>query len=481
MRFPTQNHSRSDEHSDHDDHDDGAASYAGDAHAVIPESAKKTPLEPWQSAFVLGPNVRFTRTPESVIARRREAEAEAERLAAEQAATAALQASLAQQRAQNAPAAAPSPSGVFASSAPTNSFGLPKTGSPLIVPRRNPPPRPVEPKPAEVVAETAAVEEVATTVVTIAPQFSPIVSEGVDQPLAEAIVTPEALEATRLRQAAAAMRMPEDIAVHMRADEAATPSTLAVEVQPALTIHAQREENVAFASGKLAVSDFAFFEMMSFGDEEGVVASVAVPEPYVPVSKPIGMPLYGSVAAFYREIKLKRVPNAKDMQPTVPLQFHTSASIYPPLVLPVIAATVEVVATPEPVIEQVEAVVVVEAEPVAAIVEAPVAPQPVEPQPIKIMPEIFEPAPAAIVPVRTFTESPRANRAIGGLEMNRNHPFDGDYVFPSIGVLQEPPAARAEAMLPEALEQSAGLLESVLEDFGIRGEVIDVRPGPVVT
>ncbi len=33
----------------------------------------------------------------------------------------------------------------------------------------------------------------------------------------------------------------------------------------------------------------------------------------------------------------------------------------------------------------------------------------------------------------------------------------------------------------EALEQSAGLLESVLEDFGIKGEMIDVRPGPVVT
>ncbi len=30
-------------------------------------------------------------------------------------------------------------------------------------------------------------------------------------------------------------------------------------------------------------------------------------------------------------------------------------------------------------------------------------------------------------------------------------------------------------------EQNAGLLESVLEDFGVRGEIIHVRPGPVVT
>src|SRR5690606_15763399 len=36
-------------------------------------------------------------------------------------------------------------------------------------------------------------------------------------------------------------------------------------------------------------------------------------------------------------------------------------------------------------------------------------------------------------------------------------------------------------MTPESLEQSAGLLESILEDFGVKGEIIDVRPGPVVT
>ena len=36
-------------------------------------------------------------------------------------------------------------------------------------------------------------------------------------------------------------------------------------------------------------------------------------------------------------------------------------------------------------------------------------------------------------------------------------------------------------MTRETLEQNARLLEGVLEDFGIRGEIIAVRPGPVVT
>ena len=33
----------------------------------------------------------------------------------------------------------------------------------------------------------------------------------------------------------------------------------------------------------------------------------------------------------------------------------------------------------------------------------------------------------------------------------------------------------------DALEQNARMLESVLSDFGISGEITKVRPGPVVT
>ncbi|MCM2397917.1 FtsK/SpoIIIE domain-containing protein [Rhizobium sp. S95] len=58
---------------------------------------------------------------------------------------------------------------------------------------------------------------------------------------------------------------------------------------------------------------------------------------------------------------------------------------------------------------------------------------------------------------------------------------EGEYEYPPIDLLQEPQFQETTAMTPEALEQSAGLLESVLEDFGIKGEIIDVRPGPVVT
>ncbi|QCJ00348.1 DNA translocase FtsK [Agrobacterium larrymoorei] len=58
---------------------------------------------------------------------------------------------------------------------------------------------------------------------------------------------------------------------------------------------------------------------------------------------------------------------------------------------------------------------------------------------------------------------------------------EGEYEYPPIDLLQQPQVLQTTTMTPEALEQSAGLLESVLEDFGIKGEIIDVRPGPVVT
>ena len=56
-----------------------------------------------------------------------------------------------------------------------------------------------------------------------------------------------------------------------------------------------------------------------------------------------------------------------------------------------------------------------------------------------------------------------------------------DYELPSEELLQQPPEGQGFYMSQERLEKNADLLESVLEDFGVKGEIIHVRPGPVVT
>ncbi|WP_311031180.1 FtsK/SpoIIIE family DNA translocase [Mesorhizobium koreense] len=56
------------------------------------------------------------------------------------------------------------------------------------------------------------------------------------------------------------------------------------------------------------------------------------------------------------------------------------------------------------------------------------------------------------------------------------------FEMPSLHFLAEARSvARDPSLSPDALQQNARLLEGVLEDFGVKGEIIHVRPGPVVT
>ena len=56
------------------------------------------------------------------------------------------------------------------------------------------------------------------------------------------------------------------------------------------------------------------------------------------------------------------------------------------------------------------------------------------------------------------------------------------FELPSVDFLAEPkPIDKSDVLTPEALKDRAGQLESVLEDFGVKGQIINARSGPVVT
>ena len=56
------------------------------------------------------------------------------------------------------------------------------------------------------------------------------------------------------------------------------------------------------------------------------------------------------------------------------------------------------------------------------------------------------------------------------------------FEMPPLHLLAEPKnVARHPSLSKDALQQNARLLEGVLEDFGVKGEIIQIRPGPVVT
>jgi S-DNA-T family DNA segregation ATPase FtsK/SpoIIIE len=120
---------------------------------------------------------------------------------------------------------------------------------------------------------------------------------------------------------------------------------------------------------------------------------------------------------------------------------------------------------------------------------APIAPdhgfEPIEPE------EIDEPPFQADVRPPVASQGPRihapppAPRPVAIQQKLPLPPPDGapgTYELPPLDLLTEPkPSERHPSMSMEALQENATTLAAVLDDFGVRGEIINVRPGPVVT
>ncbi len=63
------------------------------------------------------------------------------------------------------------------------------------------------------------------------------------------------------------------------------------------------------------------------------------------------------------------------------------------------------------------------------------------------------------------------------LEENKYAGFE----MPPLSLLRGPETIERYVLSDEALEENARMLESVLDDYGVKGEIVSVRPGPVVT
>jgi S-DNA-T family DNA segregation ATPase FtsK/SpoIIIE len=89
------------------------------------------------------------------------------------------------------------------------------------------------------------------------------------------------------------------------------------------------------------------------------------------------------------------------------------------------------------------------------------------------------PAVAVAEPARPVTpagrSNPRKSAAQPGLALGDS------YVLPTLDLLARAPEKGRQEIDRAGLERNARLLESVLEDFHVRGDIVEVRPGPVVT
>lgn len=323
----------------------------------------------WQSAFVLGPNVRFTRTPESVYSKRQASDV-------------------------------------------TTEAQTPDVPTDAVL---------VSYEPVDVVCPP------------VIEQFHPAVQ--VEEPASGIQLLSLRLKHELETQAAASVVEEEPDQADI--DLACFPAEDRV-------VSANGSEPVFLRSNAfLHVSDAVFWDTMDMeADMDALVPALRWQPPAYQAAP-------NSVTALYREIGVRLADR----------QFPA-----PVLAMPVISGTAPAPAlaqAPPQTREQVSQ----EPEVVIATIAAPLEAA-----------RIAKPAVTAVRPIRavrpdTFVATPDLT-ADGG---------SGEYVFPPVTLLQEPTVQETAVITQEALEQSAGLLESVLEDFGVRGEIIDVRPGPVVT
>jgi S-DNA-T family DNA segregation ATPase FtsK/SpoIIIE len=106
-------------------------------------------------------------------------------------------------------------------------------------------------------------------------------------------------------------------------------------------------------------------------------------------------------------------------------------------------------------------------------------------QPVDPPPEGEEPsrkrAAKAAPRIQARTPKPKAGRRLAK-EAQVSFFGSGKLDLPSLHLLSEPRTNRVDIQQSaDSLEQNARILEGVLEDFGVRGEIFNVRPGPVVT
>jgi len=98
---------------------------------------------------------------------------------------------------------------------------------------------------------------------------------------------------------------------------------------------------------------------------------------------------------------------------------------------------------------------------------------------------VAEPVTAAAAPaakrVQQRADTPKKKKRKKPVQTAFAFDPDAEFSLPPKELLADVDLAARRPVDEEGLEQNARMLEGVLGDFGIRGEIVDVRPGPVVT
>ncbi|MEQ9641249.1 MAG: DNA translocase FtsK 4TM domain-containing protein [Alphaproteobacteria bacterium] len=100
-------------------------------------------------------------------------------------------------------------------------------------------------------------------------------------------------------------------------------------------------------------------------------------------------------------------------------------------------------------------------------------------EPVAPTPEVAKPKRKRVT--REAKPAKASRRAKAEAEPLLDFGDGGKFALPPLHLLQEQTGPQGPNVSDDALEQNARLLETVLDDYGVRGAIAKVRPGPVVT
>ena len=426
--------------------------------SVLPHgiSAEDLASPGWQNAFLMGPNVRFTRTRENEIISRR-------------------------------PAAEPQAEAV----PPVSTHAAMRVMEPPLVE-----------------GQTAVVAPQQTQ----ATEFHLPLLE--DMPFAVESYMPSVIQKSPATE-------PDALEMTVIATAFSKAPAIALDASP-LSLNVPESVAAPVVDSRLAhLSDFAFWDAMPFEDE---FVSAIKGAPAQPVMLPKLEVEAESIVAKFRIVECRRPAAVAELQPTVETAAPVDAAPSLPLgavstpamdelaaweaaVLAPVSKAMPEVAAPAAAATQTaaepgafvppafvtavyaaEAAMAAESRPAPVVVLAPMPTKVAAPAATKSVAKVAPTVPAVEAAAQRLIDappSPITPRRPASLTPPEWRPIarsgEGEYEFPPRELLQEPAVRSGVIMTQETLEQNAGLLESVLEDFGIKGEIIHVRPGPVVT
>jgi S-DNA-T family DNA segregation ATPase FtsK/SpoIIIE len=201
-----------------------------------------------------------------------------------------------------------------------------------------------------------------------------------------------------------------------------------------------------------------------------------------------GMPPEERIKARISDVIRNRVARAPDF-PVAPPPLPQAARMEPPVMRPKSLATLPQASAPIP--------------PIAAF-EAPAWEEPAEenifsvdmgwdePEDNLLEDPLYDPDPAsrglgvatdrrAVVQYAVRKPAPSRQALAEAQPALRFDEGAAAFELPPLSLLTAPSATPRSQLSDEALEENARMLESVLDDYGVKGEITAVRPGPVVT